>query len=103
MRILFLLFFVVENSAFDVLEFSSRPPGKCWAISGGISGATSGHQIYTILVIGFWSEWTPWEPCSVKRIHTAQQLYTSVRERTCECKNCTVYCRIVRSQGSRDK
>ena len=36
MRILFLLFFVVENSAFDVLEFSSRPPGKCWVISGGI-------------------------------------------------------------------
>ena len=48
----------------------------------------------SISVTGIWTDWTDWSTCTVRKIHIFTQLYTSIRERSCKCEECTVYCRI---------
>ena len=55
---------------FEVLEFGVKPK-----------------------VAATWSEWSAWSPCTIKSLHKAQQLLTSVRTRECICEQCTIYCR----------
>ena len=61
-----------------------------------LSGVTfSMNPNYNFVVFANWNKWSDWSTCSVMAIHKSQQMYTSFRNRSCDCKPCTIYCRIV--------